>query len=26
VREMDPHPAAVQFLHDLPWRRHRAAG
>ncbi len=26
VREMDPHPAAVKFLHDLPWRRHRAAG
>lgn len=20
-REMDPHPAAVKFLHDLPWRR-----
>jgi endonuclease-8 len=22
-REMDPHPAAMRYLADLPWRRHR---
>ena len=26
TREMDPHPAAVKFLHDLPWRRGDLAG
>lgn len=25
-REMDPHPAAVKFLADLPWRRDTLAG
>ena len=24
TREMDPHPAAARYLHDLPWRRHEA--
>ncbi|MFZ4811902.1 MAG: zinc finger domain-containing protein [Ilumatobacteraceae bacterium] len=26
TREMDPHPAAVRFMSDLPWRRNRIAG
>lgn len=26
TREMDPHPAAVRFLSDLPWRRIRRVG
>lgn len=26
TREMDPHPAAVRFMSDLPWRRHRYVG
>lgn len=25
VREMDPHPAAVKYLNDLPWRTDRTA-
>lgn len=26
TREMDPHPAAMKFLHSLPWRRSDLAG